>query len=52
MKSILLQIAKIAENERISIGALERKIGTSKGVLSRTIGNSTDILDIPAILTT
>jgi len=43
MKSILLQIAKIAENERISIGALERKIGASKGVLSRAIGNSTDI---------
>ena len=43
MKNILLQISKIAENESISIGALERKIGASKGVLSRAIANHTDI---------
>ena len=43
MRNILLQIADIAENESISIGALERKIGASKGVLSRAIANNTDI---------
>jgi phage repressor protein C with HTH and peptisase S24 domain len=43
MKNILLQIAKIAENENITIGAMERIIGASKGVLSRAINNNTDI---------
>jgi len=43
MKNILLQLAKIAENENISIGALERKIGASKGVISRAIAHQTDI---------
>jgi len=43
MKNILEQISIIAENEGISIGALERKIGASKGVLSRAIANKTDI---------
>ena len=43
MKNILLQIAKIAENEKITIGYMERIIGASKGVLSRAINNNTDI---------
>ena len=43
MTNILLQIAKIAEKENISIGALERSIGASKGVLSRAIAHNTDI---------
>lgn len=43
MANILLRIQKIAENEGITIGALERSIGASKGVLSRAISNGTDI---------
>lgn len=43
MKNILQQISKIADKENITIGALERKIGASKGVLSRAIANNTDI---------
>lgn len=43
MKNILEQISIIADNENISIGTLERKIGASKGVLSRAIANKTDI---------
>ncbi len=43
MESLLDRIAKVAENEGITITALERKIGASKGVLSRAIQNSTDI---------
>lgn len=43
MGNILNRIQEIAVNERISIGALERKIGASKGVLSRAINNGTDI---------
>ncbi|MDR0414798.1 MAG: hypothetical protein LBH84_05210 [Prevotellaceae bacterium] len=34
---------EIANNERISIGAIEKKIGASKGVLSRALANGTDI---------
>lgn len=43
MANILLRIQKIAKNEGITIGALERSIGASKGVLSRAISNGTDI---------
>jgi len=43
MSGILPRIEKIAQNEGITIGALERSIGASKGVLSRAIANRTDI---------
>ncbi len=43
MSTILERIEQITENERIKIGALERKIGASKGVLSRAISQKTDI---------
>lgn len=43
MATILARIQEIASNEGISIGALERRIGASKGVLSRAINNGTDI---------
>lgn len=43
MGNILSRIQEIASNEGITIGALERKIGASKGVLSRAISNGTDI---------
>lgn len=43
MENILSRIQDIAKNEGITIGALERKIGASKGVLSRAINNGTDI---------
>lgn len=43
MGKILDRIQKIASNEGITIGALERRIGASKGVLSRAINNGTDI---------
>lgn len=43
MNEILHRIEKIAKNESITIGALERRIGASKGVLSRAIANGTDI---------
>lgn len=43
MASILDRINKIAENEAITITSLEKKIGASKGVLSRAIANKTDI---------
>ncbi len=43
MATILARIQKIASNEGITIGALERSIGASKGVLSRAINNGTDI---------
>lgn len=43
MGDILSRIAQIADNEGIKIGAMERKIGASKGVLSRAIANGTDI---------
>lgn len=43
MGKILERIQKIASNEGITIGALERSIGASKGVLSRAINNGTDI---------
>ena len=40
---MLTRIKKLADNENITIGLLERKIGSSKGVLSRAINNGTDI---------
>lgn len=43
MGNILLRIQELASHEGITIGALERKIGASKGVLSRAINNGTDI---------
>lgn len=43
METILDRIQKIASNEGIKIGALERQIGASKGVISRAINNGTDI---------
>lgn len=43
MATLLERISQLAENEGITIGALERRIGASKGVLSRAIQNNTDI---------
>lgn len=43
MCKIIPRIKEIAKKEGITIGALERKIGASKGVLSRAIANGTDI---------
>ena len=43
MDSLLNRISELAKQEGISIGALEKKIGASKGVLSRAIQNNTDI---------
>lgn len=43
MGNILARIQELASNEGITIGALERAIGASKGVLSRAINNGTDI---------
>jgi uncharacterized small protein (DUF1192 family) len=43
MMSILQRIQQIADNESITVGFLEKKIGASKGVLSRAINKGTDI---------
>lgn len=43
MKGVLSRIQQIADRENVKITALERKIGASKGVLSRAINNGTDI---------
>ena len=43
MCDILQQIRDISEREGITITALERSIGASKGVLSRALTNGTDI---------
>lgn len=43
MAKILDRIKEIAGKEGITIGALERNIGASKGVLSRAIDKGTDI---------
>lgn len=43
MKTILERVSEIANNENITITALEKKIGASAGVLSRAIRNNTDI---------
>lgn len=42
-ENILFRINQIAENEGITITALETKIGASKGVLSRALQKGTDI---------
>lgn len=43
MGTILSRIQEIASKEGITIGAMERSLGASKGVLSRAIANGTDI---------
>lgn len=43
MNGVLERIKQITEKENITITSLEKKIGASKGVLSRAIANSTDI---------
>lgn len=43
MGTILSRIQEISSKEGITIGAMERSIGASKGVLSRAIANGTDI---------
>lgn len=43
MCKIIPRIKQIALNENTTIGAIERAIGASKGVLSRAIANGTDI---------
>ena len=43
MGNILSRIKEIADNESVTISALERTIGASKGVLSRALNNNTDI---------
>lgn len=43
MENILSTFEKVAKNERITINALEKKIGASKGVLSRAIAQKSDI---------
>lgn len=43
MENILTRIAEIAEAEGIKITALEKKIGASKGVISRALNNGSDI---------
>lgn len=43
MGTILSRIQEIALNENITIRALERQIGASKGVISRALNNGTDI---------
>ncbi|MDR3059492.1 MAG: S24 family peptidase [Prevotella sp.] len=43
MGTILTRISEIANSENITITALEKKIGASKGVLSRALNNNTDI---------
>ncbi|MFC6102968.1 hypothetical protein [Olivibacter domesticus] len=43
MSFILKRIKEIADQEGISVTALEASIGASKGVFSRALANSTDI---------
>lgn len=43
MCKILTRIQELSQAEGITIGALEKKIGASKGVLSRAIAKGTDI---------
>lgn len=43
MESLLERISTIAEREGVTITAVERAIGASKGVLSRAMSNGTDI---------
>jgi hypothetical protein len=46
MTGISFRIAKIIENEGISIRSLEQKIGCSNGVIARCIQKNTDINSI------
>ena len=43
MQDFLLRIQQFADYKGIKITALERQLGASKGVLSRSISNNTDI---------
>lgn len=43
MENIHVIFNSVAEEENITIGALERAIGASKGVLSRALKNGTDV---------
>ncbi|RQP18839.1 MAG: hypothetical protein EAS52_04210 [Parapedobacter sp.] len=43
MNSILKRIKEIAQQEGLSVTALEAAIGASKGVFSRALANGTDI---------
>lgn len=43
MENILHRIKQLADNEGITIASLEKKIGASKGVLSKAIAKNTDI---------
>lgn len=43
MGELLHRISEIARLEGVTIGAMEKQIGASKGVLSRAIQNDTDI---------
>ena len=43
MSTMLARIKELAEKESITISGLEKKIGSSKGVLSRAIKYGTDI---------
>lgn len=43
MENILTRISQISDNEDITITALEKQIGASKGVLSRALANGSDI---------
>lgn len=43
MENILYRIELLTKKEGVTITALERKIGASKGVLSRALNNNTDI---------
>src|SRR5690554_4715393 len=43
MNTILTIFSAIAKNEALSISAMEKSIGASKGVLSRALKNGTDI---------
>lgn len=43
MNTIISRISELADLEKITITALERQIGASKGVLSRALSKNTDI---------
>lgn len=43
MNFVLKRIKEIADQERMSVTALEASIGASKGVFSRALANGTDI---------
>ncbi len=43
MESVLRIFTVISERENVTIGALEKMLGASKGVLSRAINKGTDV---------